>query len=47
MAPLVPLDTAPETESDEAEAHSETPDGEQEEVFVNHAGPGAARASEH
>jgi len=47
MAPLVPLDTAPEAENDEAEAHSETPDGEQEEVFVNHGGAAVRREGEH
>jgi ribonuclease E len=46
MAPLVPLDTAPEAESEEAEAHSETPDGEQEEVFVNHGGAPVRREGE-
>jgi ribonuclease E len=46
MAPLVPLDIAPDAESDEAEAHSETPDGEQEEVFVNHGGIAVRREGE-
>src|SRR5471032_1036534 len=46
MAPLVPLDTAPEAESDEADAPSETPDGEQEEVFVNHGGAPVRREGE-
>ena len=46
MAPLVPLDTAPEAESDETETSSEIPDGEQEEVFVNHGGAPVRREGE-
>jgi ribonuclease E len=45
MAPLVPLDAAPDAEDDHAS--SETPDGEEQEVFVNHGGAAVHHEVEH